>query len=488
MRCVRPRRPARAGTRPRPVLLRLATIATAMLVLLPVRAQAATDDSGAAPAALAEGHACSAQLELDWPPGFVSRRARIAAMQRLRPLCLDDAAFLATLGALLLEDGDAAQALLWLERSVMLDPEALGARIDLAFALAELGQPDALRELAQDLRHRTDMPPALRARLYPDERRNAFALPSVRLGHALRPDWSAFGEVSLLLGHEGNLDRSPDLRELTLTLPDGPLTLPVESRPRAGAAVLGAAALELSYVPRPHTVLRSGLILGTRAAPQHHATDWRQWQWVLGAGHAANGLRAAIDFGLAGVGGPLGEPYLLRRLSLHAEAGLGNCRSRLSLDLERRVQSRTAGLNASVDTWGGALQCPLAVGADWIWAFDVRVGRDRPASSERPGGRQRSQDVGLRVAGSLGPALALELAWRSSRTRDEQGYSPLLENNAVRRIQLHQFSLELAAPLHVAPRQRLDVLFKWQGARQASNLSLFRYRANTSYAGLRWRW
>lgn len=488
VRCVRPRRPAPACARLRRLLLRLIGMAAVLPVLLPAPAQAATDTVGASAAALSVGPDCSAQVRLDWPLGLIGRRARIATMQRLRPLCLDDAAFLATLGALLLEDGDAAQALLWLERAVLLDPEALGARVDLALALAELGQPDALHELSQQLRHRADLPPALRARLYPDERRNAFALPAVRLGHALRPAWSAVGEISLLVGREGNLDRSPDLSELTLTLPDGPLTLPLESRPRAGAAALTAAALEIGYVPQPATALRSGLILGARAAPARHATDWRQWQWVLGLSHAAYGVRGSIDFGLAGVDGPLSEPYRLRRLTLAAESAVGPCRSRLALDREHRVQSLTTSLNAAIDTWLGALQCPLGVGADWVWALDARLARDRPAEPERPGGTQRSRGAGLRVAGSLGDAVALELAWFASRTRDAHGYSPLLENNAIRRIGLHQLSVEISAALYRAPGQRLDALLKWQAARQVSNLSLFRYRADSSYAGLRWRW
>ncbi len=145
------------------------------------------------------GATCAEQSRANWPESLTARRARIAELQRLRHLCIDDAAFLALLGAMLLEDGDAEQALVWLERSLLLDPDSLGARVDHALALAALGQPGALKEVADALRTRGDVPPALRARLYPSEQRSVFAWPSVRLGHALRPHWGAQGEISLIL-------------------------------------------------------------------------------------------------------------------------------------------------------------------------------------------------------------------------------------------------------------------------------------------------
>lgn len=486
----RPRRPAvvRARTRLAAALTALAGVALAAMSL-PVVAAA---PSGAS---LPSG-ACAVQSARAWPVGPIDRRARIAELQRLRASCIDDAAFLAVLGALLLEDGDAANALVWLERAVMLDPGNLGARVDHAFALAALGEPAALAETAEQLRHRTDMPAALRARLYPGEHPRAYALPPARLGFALRRAWGVQGEASLLSGHEGNLDRSPRLSELTLTLPDGPLTLPVESRPRAGSATIAAAAVEFAYAPRPATVLRSGLILGARAAASHAATDWRQWQWAASASHTANGLRGYVDLALAGVGGPLGEPYALRRIALGAEARLGPCRARLAIETETRTQSRSASLDSRTDAWTGLLQCPLAFtasstagsAADWYWLLDLRAARDHPASDERPGGLQRSEAAGLRLAGPLGGGLLLEIGWRSGRSRDALGYSPLLENGARRRLALDQLSLELSAPLVRTSDQRLDAVFKWQGARQASNLPLFRYRANSSYGGLRWQW
>lgn len=466
------------------------TVCTALLAVA-MSSTLASELSGASasvPRPSPAGAACIEQSRTHWPDGLTARRARIADLQRLRHLCIDDAAFLALLGALLLEDGDAEQALVWLERSLLLDPDSLGARVDHALALAALGQPGPLQEIADALRHRADVPPPLRARLYPSDQRSVFAWPAVRLGHALRPDWGAQGEISLLTGHEGNLDRSPRLSELALTLPDGVLVLPVESQPRSGVASLGAAAVQLAYAPQAATVLRTGFILAARAASSQRATDWHQWQWAAGASHDHNGLRSQLDLSVGGIGGPLGEPYALRRLGLSVEAQLQICRVRFTLEREQRVQSRTASLDSRTDAWLASMQCPLPAGQGWRWMLDLRAGRDEPDSPERPGGLQRTRGAGLRLVGAAWREALLEIGLRTGTARDALGYSPLLDNNAPRRMALHQLSVEMALPLHRVDTQRLEAIIKWQAAYQSSNLPLFRYRANSAYAGVRWLW
>jgi len=441
----------------------------------------ATDDAG--------GGVCVRLLADAWPAGPVGRRARIAQMQHERPHCLGSAAFLAGLGALLLEEGDIEQALVWLERALLLDPEHLGARADYALALAAQGQPAALQELAAALQGRSDIPAALRARLYPAQTRSPFAWPAIRLGHALRTvSWRAQGEVSLLAGYDGNLDRSPRLTELTLTLPDGVLVLPVQSQPRSGAATLGSAAAQLAYAPQPSTIVRTGLVAAGRAAPSERSTDWRQWQWISGASHAYNDLRAELDFSLAGVAGPLGEPYALRRLALSLQAQLQRCRLQLGLERERRSQSRTPALDSRTDAWQASAQCRPDQWGGWSWTLDLRGERDRPDLPDRPGGTQRSHGAGLRLAGPGWGQTWFEIAVRAAASRDALGYSPLLENNARRRMAVQQFTLEAALPIWQTSEQRLEGVVKWQIASQTSNLPLFRYRAGSLYGGMRWLW
>lgn len=466
-------------------LRRLARWGVTLLLSWPVLASAQPAAAGPA----SKHWSCIEVAATTWPSSPASRRAFIGTLQQKRSACLDDPVFLALLGALLLEEGDAEQALIWLERSLMLDPDNLGTQADYALALAALGQPEALLQIAESLRHRSDLPKALRDRLFPAQARDPFALPLVRLGLPTRRDWGALGEVSVLTGYEGNLDRAPRLSELTLTLPDGPpIVLPVSSQPRAGAATQAAAVLQLAYAPQRATVLRSGFSLMARASPSQSATNWRQWQWAASAAHRLDTVRLQLEVGVAGFAGPLGEPYGLRRFAFSADQAVVDCSLRLTTEGERRIQDTTRSLDAEARAWLAGLQCPSLFGTPWSGSFALRRGKDMPSSAERPGGIQRTKAAGLRLAGPLGAGWRVDLAWRTSSAQDELGYSALLESNAARRLKLRHFSLELARPLFLASTSSLEAVLQWQRIGQGSNLQPFVYRADSAYTGLRWAW
>lgn len=418
----------------------------------------------------------------------MQRKAAIERMQRRRAACLDDAVFLALLGALLLDDGDPAQALVWLERSLMLDPGNLGARADHALALADLGLPEALRELSAALAHRSDLPEALRDRLYPAERRRSYALRGSRLGGPAPPRQGMLAELTLTSGYETNLDRAPRLTELTLTFPDGPVVLPVTSVPRSGAALLGLASVQGAYAATQGTVLRSGLSLLARGAPAHNETDWHQLQWASQAELQASGWRGLMEFAISWVGGPLVEPYRLQRWSLAGERYFGNCRARVAIETEDRNQELTLNLNSQTSAWLASWQCPLPLLPGWRWSLAHRHGDDRPESMDRPGGRQALRANGLRLEGRLGRSTRLDASLSLSSLHDSTGYSPLLDDNAVRQLQLRQFWIEVAHRLGDMGPAQTEALLQWQDSRQRSNLGPFAYRAASVYGGLRWTW
>jgi tetratricopeptide (TPR) repeat protein len=110
---------------------------------------------------------CSQAASQTWPATDTLRRGEVQRLERLLPACIDNPMFLATLGGLLLEQGDAEQALIWLERSLLIDPGNLGAQADHALTLAALGEPKALEQLTRAWQARTDLPPLLRDRLFP---------------------------------------------------------------------------------------------------------------------------------------------------------------------------------------------------------------------------------------------------------------------------------------------------------------------------------
>ena len=452
----------------------------------------ATSASAALPFRLPSPLGCDLLMNHPWPGSPTSRRALIARLQDTRAACIENAPFLGLLGALLLEDGDLEQALSWLERSLLLDPDSLGVQADHALVLAAMGQPAALRELTQQWQHRSDLPPALRQRLFPPGNTytnpNPFALPVVRLGREAPARWGTVADLSVMTGYEDNLGRSPRLTELTLTVPEGPLVLPVSSRPLKGAASIGAASFQVAYAPAAQTVLRSGLSLTARTASSRHQTDWHQMQWGASVSHSWNGLRAQLDASSIWFGGDLGEAFHLQRQAATLDWTLGSCSLRLAAEEEKRGQSVTASLNSKASANLASFQCPLDEAKAWSWSIALRSGRDEAAAPDRPGGTQKLGGLGLRLTGSLGAGTRVEASLRRSTVIDTSGYSVLLEDNLVRRLRLMQVTLDIAHPISGFASPRMELLLQVQSAAQSSNLPLFRYRADSVYSGLRWSW
>ncbi len=407
-------------------------------------------------------------------------------MEAARPDCLDDAPFLAALGALLLEDGDIDQAVLWLERSLLLDADNLGAQADFAIALAARGETAPLHALSSAWAGRDDVPQALRSRLIatlaPADR---YALQARRSGDLdARPQWKLQGEVSALLGHETNLNRSARLNELTLTIPGGSIVLPVDTVSRDGAALTSGLSYRVGYFSGRRWSWSTGISAASRNADRHETTNWQQYQWAASVVRHQDDWRAQLELSTVWVRGPLGEPLRQTRGAIGGEFALGTCQVWLGAETELRIQSDSTELDAVYR--GGSLgtQCQLKT-LDTRLGLSLRSGNDNPSDPTRPGGRQHVQGLVLRWGATPTPRLNLQAAARLTHSTDSDGYSPLLDDGAIRTMRLIQLTLEAAVPM---PTQGMDLVLQLQSARQRSNLPLFSYRAHSAYSGLRYRW
>ncbi len=399
--------------------------------------------------------------------------------------------YLAVVGALWLEEGEAEQALIWLERSLLLDPGNLGTQADLALALSALGQPAALAELSRALRGRRDIPASLRDKLFPDQAANApgAQLPRARLGQDTPSGWVSLREASVLIGRETNLDHSPRLTELTLTAPDGTSAqFPVISDPRAGTAALVNLSWQVARSPSAGQIWRSGIHLAARSTPAEGRTDWHHIQWVTSASRQWAAWRGQVELGLAWVGGPLSESYRLTRLGAAVDRQVNGCRWRFALEAEQRRQSTTRSADGTSIVLLGGNQCAVPLFPDWTWSTVLRAGLDKPASDDRPGGVQRLWNAALRLTGPVGADVRLDATARLGRVNDAEGYSPLLEYNARRTLTQPQLAVELSRPLHSDRWPGAEALLQWHAIRQSSNLALFNYDAQSIYAGIRWAW
>jgi hypothetical protein len=453
------------------------------------QAAAATPVTAAgAPPGVCDSYAASA-----WPLATAARAELLLRLDSAREACIDHAPFLAFLGALWLEHGDASQALLWLERSLLLAPEAPGAMADHALALAALGERTALLELVQRWRLRSDIPAALSARLENAVGQGAPLRPGP-VGESLTSSktlgWTWRRNLSLLRGHESNLDHSPRLSEITLSSPDGAIDLPlaVPFVPRAGRVWIGEGALQAQYSSVPGTLWQYGLQLAGRRANDEPLTDTRQIQLAAARLQRHDGWRSQWQASWLRVSGPLNEPYRTFTVGFSAERDWNGCGSRLGVDAEWRRQDISAVADSQTISLQTGINCSWSRSSGWSAGVALRTSLDRPRDVARPGGAQTQASLGLRAAGPIGAGIRLELSARRAWLADAQGYSPLLENNAVRRQRQLQLSAELSRPLPGLSLAGAEMVVQLQGLRQRSNLKLFEHQGASSFGGLRWDW
>lgn len=433
---------------------------------------------------------CSGLVPTPWPATLVERRLHIRRMEVARESCIGHAPFLAAFGALWLEEGEAEQARIWLERSLMLDPDSPGAQADHALALAALGETTALKELAAAWRNRIDVPEALRQRLQvAAEPGAAIRLPTARLGQqTARVERAGRGEATLVVGYETNLAVSPRLTELTLTPPEGELVLPVVSIPRKGLAVKADVAWQTAWAVSERDLVRSGLSVGSRRAPGESSTDWYQLQGAASYSRQWNGWTASFQGDLTWFGGSLTEPYGLVRTRFVLDHVGETCThtAQLEWDARRQSQTRTADSLTSLVAW--RLQCRPSGRRDWQWSLALRGASDRPNRSGRPGGVQDSWGAVVRLEYRPTALTSIDLSMGSTRLNDREGYSPLLERTAIRTQTQTYLSLELSRALDWTWMPGVEAVLQVSRFRQDSNLALFRHEGTTAYTGLRWPW
>lgn len=485
-----------AQRRPTP----LGRVLLAWLLAAPVvalRAQPMIDD-GAAPAlsALRIADYCGALASSPWPRAPTARRELLHRFEILRSHCMEHAGFLATLGALWLEEGEPEQALIWLERALLLNPNHLGALADHALALAAIGEPAALSALASEWAGRTDVPGPLRQRLEDTRLLVNMRRRSEQASAASTPNtvdgWIFYREATMLAGYETNLNQRAKLDGLTLTFPEGPITVPPEElvgrNPRPGGAIIADLAWQLAYSPQPGMIVQSGLQGNARAASAETESDWRHIQWAGSISQQWGQWRAQVQANVAWFGGQLSEPFRLARLGASVDREAIGCSHRASVESELRTQKVTHSADGRSlgATW--SLQCPWPGSTTWSWGAALRHGLDNPSDPGRPGGVQRQTTFGVRLSGPVNNGTRLDASLKTGLVKDSEGYSELLENNAVRRINQTQFSLELSRQLQWSWLAGAEALVQFQAVRQSSNLTLFGYKGYSIYSGLRWRW
>ena len=349
-----------------------------------------------------------------------------------------------------------------LERVVELEPGFAGAWLDLALATYRSGDHAAALEHLEYLSSQFTLPPALAIQV--EYWRSAWQTPQIT---AAPTYWQ--GEISLGVGYDSNANAGLGHSQMALSLPAGNILFDIDSaylpRPdRAGqfdlalqGPALMAGAGRLSPVVLLHSKylaqenefntldLQPGLIY------QHPAEAGGRWQANLFAQHYRLGGQALLN-GL--------------RFSAQRMQAWTACQGTASADVEVHQHQRAPALSGTQLGFSGGLACRLP-GSSNI-GVTLGVGHEQ-VPTDRPGGNNQRIGLTLRYDQPLGIRQNLQVTWQIANTDDQYGYSPLLQDNAIRNMQRQTVGLVWRQTLATEWEGRLS----YEYFQQRSNLPLF---------------
>lgn len=457
---------------------------------------AATPVPGVPSIPLAHTNTCTVKPAYPLPQRAEALQMLLGQLDLVASQCLLDANFHAWRGAVLLSLRRPAAAIESLERALLIDPGLPGAQLDYAQAMLAIGDKVSARDLLHQLSSRADLPPHLQ-RLLQEE-----------LVASDPGNWRGRWVLTSALGRDSNLNNAPAASELTLTFPQGPVTLPlVDSfRPQSGTAWLnvvqwqglkphGAQLWLLQAELRARHTAQST----TRYQQADVSASWLQGpdaprQWVARVG------ASRIDFG--------GQRLLesVRTSALHQWQmpsllqTMPSCRPSLGIEAEQRrypvtpeLNGRYVGIVASASCQAiSSSQSDSGTGGkgrtglqNQLVSLQMRWGRERPDSATRPGGTYDKLELRATWEGRHGP-YKLNADYAYTRQSDSSGYSPLLSDNLARLTVRHSIRLEAARPLPASFLGGPDWFVSAESSHQSSNLAAFASRQTALYSGLRW--
>jgi hypothetical protein len=434
--------------------------------------------------------ACTVTPQYPLPQGTPELQSLLARLDHAAPQCLLDAGFHAWRGAVLLSLGRPAAAVESLERALLVDPSLPGAQLDYAQALFAVGDKLAARELLQQLAQRPSLPPQIEALLQQE------------LVATDPAAWRTRWVLTTSLGYDNNLNNAPAASELTLTFPQGAVTLPLLEgfRPQSGMSSLNMAQWQglkpqgtQLWLLQAELRARHTSQAGARYQQADMSASWlqapeapRQWIARVGASridfggqHLYQGVRANALHQWQAPWSPLSGSHGACRPGLGAETELR--RYPASTELNGRYGGLV--LSASCQTAAQASgQMPLPA---QLMSFQLRVGREYPQSATRPGGIYDKLELRAAWEGRVGN-YRINADYAYARQADATGYSPLLSDNLARVTGRHSVRLEAAHPLPKGLVGEVDWFVSAEASRQTSNLAAFASRQNALYTGLRW--
>ena len=386
--------------------------------------------------------------------------------------------------AALMREGRYAEALIELERQLMVEPRNAGAWLDFGLSHYALGHFEESQAIF-DAIEREFSPSAAILAVIANYRQPIPPKPTPPKARR----WNA--DIALWAGHESNANAGLRLNSLTLTFPDSTVTTELAIDPRYQARPSSTLQVE-AHADGETPLGDSGIkLLGigewrdrhTPGAPDFGTRQFQAFVGLRGAVGPSDSAAPSPTLWALGIGqqqASLGGQKLLdnERLLATLEKPLATCQARGGGELERRRYPIQPALDGRYQGILGSLGCPL--GGSQLF-FTMRYGNDRPEAF-RAGGTQTRSELAATLQRPLFEAGRLEITLNQSRQSDREAYSVLL-GDIPRRIDRNGLSIEYAHALGSG----------WEGSlrgeswSQTSNIELFRIRSSSLLAGLRKR-
>jgi hypothetical protein len=393
--------------------------------------------------------------------------------------------------------GQWGQAELWLERALLLQPENAEARLLLAHLLVQRGRAAEGRLLVESLLSDPRVPPEYKPRLLslvqgliplsdqgkPLEEQNSqtaklttnnvsvdssvLSTPQTRGSPpaATSAPRMGRGQLEALIGRSQNPLVQTSVREVALTLPDGALVLPLLTQPRPGNVTSLRGQWEGATSWGDVGLQSHVQTVSTASLPSVRLLSWWQWSPTWGVQFQAQrladasrraqlGLQAVWPLSVPGIAEdtPMGgvSPTTQRHSPAAANAALV-----VQAGAYRELDSGRQGATARTTVLAGL--GPRSQALAWVEAEDNRSGIGAPGLA----------GIGAAWVGQVRNNIQLQA--QVLEQKDLSGYSPLLENNAPRRLKT------LTAQAEWAPGGSLTsgLVLRLHGGRRTANLPLF---------------
>ena len=377
-----------------------------------------------------------------------------------------DADALIAEGEAALKAGKPGEAELVFERVLMDQPWRQGVWLDYALSLQQTGDNDSARAIYRSLLDRN--PPQY---LVPWLKQQANAVPMAPEG------WHYAGALTLLSGHDSNLNHAQAASTLALTLPSGTQVLPVT---RAAQAIGGPSQFANLDWQAANGDWQVGAGINSRIASGNSDQNYQQTSlaasrsWTGKDGQEYRGMMGAqnLQYGGVDIQRTLrGGFYQGGRWQKDAA-----CSASRGVEWQRFDYPTATELNGQYLGLAGEIGCRGDL--DWVLMLSGGVNM---GDGQRPGGNQKQVEIHGEIGGQAGKGNWLAVA-DVTKLRDSTGYSPLLDNNATRGVLQGLVRLEYHYPLGA----NLQALASTEIFRQYSNLQLFALDGSAAWLGLRW--